>query len=130
MKQDGRLLSHITKAAPAPRGSRRGFINYSGELLRRGAAPDLDVARFDRLHREVAELVPQAELRVAHGVRVVVEEEGPADPVAIPARLAVVLHGEVDGVNQVRVVRPARGAAEDGDVADDRRQSDDDGQGE
>jgi len=49
------------------------------QKLRRGAALHLDVARFDGLQREVAEDVALAQLRIALGSRVVVEEEDAAD---------------------------------------------------
>ena len=87
-------------------------------ILRGGRiGSELDVTRFYREHREIADLIAHTKLRIARRIRVVVEEKGGADHVRAFARFAVVLHAEIDGVNQIRIVRAPRRAAEKSDVA-------------
>src|SRR4051812_36955238 len=67
---------------------------------KRSSAADLDVPGFDRLEREVVRPGVHAGAGRPLRIGIVVPKEGAADPVLASARLAIVLDGEEDRVDQ------------------------------
>src|SRR5690349_244307 len=63
------------------------------------------IARLDRLHRKITDLISLAELRIAHRIRIVVVKECTAEPVVIGAGVSIILDRKVDGVDEIRVCR-------------------------
>src|SRR4051812_15321738 len=100
------------------RHARRQCRRARAMVRPRGSVLDLDVAGLDRLEREIGWADELASLRIALGVGIVVPEERTADLVPAVAGLAIVLDREEHRVDEARVIRPLRRAAEDRDVAD------------